>query len=384
MNQLQLTSEKLKSHPLTIKLLEWARGHRGSLLCIALPAFIATFYFSLIAADLYASEARYVVQSPSQMPVSGLAGFLGGSGFGRGGEDAYSVRDFILSRDAVATLQKKIDLRAMFHRPEADYFSQFPRFFESDSREDFYRYYLRHVEVNYDTATGISTLTVKAFRADDAQKIAALLLDASEDVVNRMNDRARTNTIRDADDQVQVAEKHVTEAEHNMLVYRRGETLLDPNKTSGAMFDTLSKMQTELASLQLRRAELERNLPDSPLLPDVKQQVDALERQIGGQNSKLAGGKGSMAPKIAAYEQLQLRQEFAAKELTSALASLEAARAEARHQQIYLGRVVEANLPDKALYPKRLEAILIVSITCFLIYSIAFLLIAGVREHAQH
>lgn len=369
---------------LRTKLIGWARAHRGSLLCIALPALLSTIYYAFIATDLYASEARFIVQSPSQMQVTGLASFLGGSSLGRGGEDVYAVHDFVQSRDAVATLQKQVNLRAMFDGSHGDYFSKFPRLIDSNSNEDFYRYYLKHVEVVYDTTTGISTLTVKAFRAEDAQKIAALLLDASEGMVNRMNDRARKNTIKDADEQVQIAEKHVTDAAHNMLGYRSQQTLIDPNKTSGAMFDTLSKMQAELATLQLRQAELERNLPDSPLLPDVRQQIDALQRQIGGQRGKLAGGAGSMAPKIAAYEQLQLRQEFAAKELTSALASLEVARSEARHQQIYLGRVVEANLPDKALYPKRLEAVLIISISCFLLYSIAFLLIAGVREHAQH
>ncbi|MGH8460796.1 MAG: capsule biosynthesis protein [Stenotrophobium sp.] len=384
MNDPQLISDSLEPPRLLKKLMDWAKVHRGSLICIALPTLIAAIYYFFIAADLYASEARFVVQSPSQMQISGLAGFLGGGGFGRGGGDVYSVHDFILSRDAVATLQKQINLRTIFDRPEADYFSRFPSLFGSDSNEDFYRYYLRHVSVIYDTTTGISTLTVKAFRAQDAQKIAALLLDASEGMINRMNDRARKNTIKDADDQVQIAEKHVTDAEHNMLAYRSHETLLDPNKTSGAMFETMSKMQTELATLQLRRAELERSLPDSPLLPDVRQQIDALEWQIGGQKGRLAGGKESMAPKIAAYEQLLLRQEFSAKELTSALASLEVARSEARHQQIYLGRVVEANLPDKALYPKRFEAVLIVFVSCFLIYSIGFLLVAGVREHAQH
>ncbi|MGH8538907.1 MAG: capsule biosynthesis protein [Stenotrophobium sp.] len=383
MNNPLLVPDSLQSPELKAKLVRWAWRHRGSLFFIALPTLIASIYYFFIAANLYASEARFVVQSPSQMQISGLAGFLDG-GFGRGGGDAYSVHDFILSRDAISTLQKQVNLRAIFERPEAYYFSHFPSLFGSGSEEDFYRYYLRHVDVVYDTTTGISTLTVKAFRAQDAQKIAALLLNASEDMINRMNDRARANTVRDADAQVQIAEKHVTDAEHNMLVYRNQETMLDPNKTSGAMFETMSKMQTELAAMQLRQAELERNLPDSPLLPDVRQQIGALEHQIGGQKGRLAGGKESMAPKIAAYEQLLLRQEFAAKELTSALASLEVARSEARHQQIYLGRVVEANLPDKALYPKRFELVLIVFVSCFLIYSIGFLLVAGVQEHAQH
>jgi len=289
----------------------------------------------------------------------------------------------MLSRDAMAVLQQHVDLRQVFKRTGADFIARYPNLIDSGSEEDFYRYYLRRVNVLYDTTTGISTLSVKAFRAQDAQQLVTLLLDAAEAMTNRMNDRARANTVRDADFQVQLAEDHVTDAEHNMLLYRSRETLLDPTKTSGAMFDTLSSMESKLASERLQLAELERTLPDSPLSAGIQQQITVLGQQIEGQRGRLAGGNGSMAPKIAEYEQLLLRQEFASKELTSALASLESARAEARHQEIYLERVVGANLPDQALYPKRFESILVVFVSCFLMYSIAFLLIAGVRDHGQ-
>ena len=149
------------------------------------------------------------------------------------------------------------------------------------------------------------------------------------------------------------------------------------------MFEQLSRMQTELTESRMRLAQMERAAPDSPFRAELKQNIRSLEQQIARQRGGLAGSKGSMAPKIAEFGQLSLRQEFAAKELTSALASMEAARAEARHQQIYLERVVEAGLPDRALYPKRFKSIMVVFVSCFLIYSIGLLLATGVREHGQ-
>ena len=59
------------------------------------------------------------------------------------------------------------------------------------------------------------------------------------------------------------------------------------------------------------------------------------------------------------------------------------ARAEARRQQVYLDRVVNPGLPDKALYPRRLASVLVTFVSCFLLYSIGALLLASVREHAQ-
>src|SRR5262245_8074815 len=97
------------------KLALWARAHRGWLIFVALPTLIAAIYYFLIAADLYASEARFVVRSPSRMQLTGLAGFLQApGGIGTSQSDVWSVHDFILSRDALAALQKKVDLRAIF------------------------------------------------------------------------------------------------------------------------------------------------------------------------------------------------------------------------------------------------------------------------------
>jgi capsular polysaccharide transport system permease protein len=383
-DRLQLP-DALKQPDLRTRLWQMARRHRGPLLGIGLPTLLTAIYYFVIAADLYASEARIVVHSPGHMQVSGLAGFLQGSGISRGQDDVYSVHDYMLSRDAMAALQKKIDLRAVFSRPEADFdfLARYPNLINHSNAEDFYRYYQRRVEVLYDTTTGITTVTVKAFRPEDAHAVASLLLDAAEDMVNRLNDRVRVNTVRDAEAEVKQVEEHVAEAQANMLAYRNRELLLDPGKTSGAMFENLSRMQSELSAARTRLAELDSTSPGSPLRSDLQTNIAVLQQQIDLQRGRLAGGDGSMAPKISEYDQLLLRQDFAAKELASALASLEAARAEARHQQIYLDRVVDADVPDKALYPKRIISVLIVLVSAFLIYSIGALLIAGVREHAQ-
>lgn len=365
------------------QVLAWARAHRGALLCVALPTLLAAIYYFLIAADQFASEARIVVRSPSHLQASGIAGLLQGTALSRAQDDVYSVQNFMLSRDGMAALGQKLDLHAIFGRPEADFIARYPNLLYHGSEEDFYKYYLRRVAVDFDTTSGICTVTVKAFRPEDARAVAAALLDEAERLVNRLNDRAHANAVREAQAEVDQMEQRVAEAQGNTLAYRKRQTLLDPGKASGAIFETQARLQSDLVAARSRLAELERSSPDSPLRADLRSHIAELERQIGSQKNQLAGGDASMAPKITEYDQLQLREEFASKELTSALSSLEAARAESRRQQIYLDRVVESNLPDKALYPKRLISVMIIFISCFLLYSIGSLLLAGVREHAQ-
>lgn len=365
------------------RLRQQARTYRASLLLLWLPTLLAALYYFLIAADLYSSEAKFVVRSPSRVQVSPLSNLLQSTGITRAQDDVYSVNDFVVSRDAVAALEKRLPLRAMFKRPEADYLSAYPNLFYDESAEDFYRYYLSRVTVSYDTTSGISTITVKAFRADDARKIAETLIEESEALVNRLNDRARRNAIADAQADVTLAESRVIAAQKQVLGYRTREELLDPAKASGALFDAVAKLKAELIASQIRLADLERSSPDSPLKAGLQSRIAALQTQVQTEQAKLAGRSGSLAPKIPEYEQLMLQQELAAKGLASTMASLESARADARRQQIYLDRVVAPNLPDKALYPKRLVTVLVVFISCFMAFAVGKLLIAGVREHAQ-
>lgn len=362
----------------------WVRRYRGSLLFVMLPTALAAVYYFLIAADLYASEAKFVVRSPSHMQTTGLAGLLQQTtGINRAQDDVFSVHDFVMSRDAVTALEKKVDLRAIFNRPEADFLAAYPNILFRKTSEDFFRYYTNRVDVSYDSTTGISMLTVKAFRAEDAKLVGNLLLSESEILVNRLNQRAHDNAVRDAETDVKLVEDRIAQAQQNMLDYRNREVMLDPAKTSGAIFETITKMQGELTAARTRLAELDSGSPGSPLRSGLETHIAELERQIESQRIRLAGSSGSMAPKISEYEQLLLRQDFAAKELASAFASLESAREEARRQQIYLDRVVEASLPDKALYPERIKSVLILFFSCLIAYSIAKLLIAGVREHEQ-
>lgn len=373
-----------RRHERAVKLKQWLGEHRWSLTFVWLPSIVSAIYYFFIASNLYASEARFIVRTPSRMQSIGLSSLLQGTGISRAQDDVFSVQDFVMSRDALLKLQEKIDLRKIFGRPEADLMARYPNVLDHSSVEDFFRYYKRRVTVTYDTTTGISTILVKAFRPEDAQMIANELLKESEMLVNRLNVRAHENAVRDADTDVHLAEDRVAQAQHDVLEYRTRESLLDPNKSSGALFDTLSKMQAELTAERTRIAELERTSPDSPIRSTLEANMTVLEAQIDSQRAKLAGGGNSMAPKISEYDRLMLRQDFASRELASALASLEAARAEARRQNIYLDRVVEPNSPDKAEFPKRIRTVLTIFLCCFMAYSIVRLLISGVREHTQN
>ncbi len=365
------------------------RRHLPFFLVVILPTLVTAYYLYGMATDQYVSEARFVVRGPSQQAPGMLSGLLESAGVSRAQDDTYAVQDFMLSRDALAELVRQDDLKAIFARPEADGLSRFPmdlgvpgypgwRWQGRDTFEHLFRYYLKHVDVEVDSTTGVSQLTVTSFRPDDSRRIAAALLAAGEALVNRMNEREHENALRDARKEVKLAEQRVQDVSSRLADFRNRESLLDPNKQSVPMLAAIASLQARLSSVKLELSQLQ---PNSPLLASTRQRAAALQAQIDSAKSEITGTDSSLVPKIREFDQLTLERDFADKQLSSATTSLEAARIAADRQQLYLEEVVKPNEPDYADFPRRLRALAIVFASCFGLYTAGALIMAGAREH---
>jgi capsular polysaccharide transport system permease protein len=284
----------------------------------------------------------------------------------------------MLSRDALAVLVTQEGLKDIFARREADILSRFPSFGGGDTFEHLFKYYLKHVDVEMDSTTGVSELTVKSFRAEDSRRIAAALLSAGERLVNRMNDRERENTLRAARKEVQLAEQRVQDVSSSLADFRNRQSLLDPNKQSVSMLQAITNLQAKLSSVKLELSQLQ---PNSPLVASTRQRADALQAQIESAKSEITGTDSSLVPKIREFDMLTLERDFADKQLASATSSLEAARMSADRQELYLEAVVQPNEPDYAAYPRRLATLAVAFASLFGLYVAGSLIIAGAREH---
>ncbi len=119
--------------------------------------------------SLYPNRAFWCVVRSSQCRAGSSAQLLQGSGITHSQDDTYSVHDYILSRDALRELDAKLGVRKVFTSKRVDPINRFPGLSWDDSFEKFYRYYGKHVGIEYDPVSSISTLTVRAFTAQDAR-----------------------------------------------------------------------------------------------------------------------------------------------------------------------------------------------------------------------
>ena len=333
----------------------WRRRALRFLLIVLLPTLIAGSYFDLIAPDRYASEAKFLVRKPNELgsgPRQSLSIEDGPKGIGT--DDSYAVRDFMLSRDALQLVIKHANLRAAIARAKRDPFWQFPSLINGDTDEDLYRYYRSLISVEYESSTGVTTLHVEAFRPDDAQRIATVLMQGAEALLNRLNARARTDAVQLATAEVERSRAAAMAAEGALTVFRNHEAVVDPEQFSKTVLSTIGELSLQLVDSAAQLDVTMRASPHSPQIPPLRGRVQALQAQIDRERATLAGSDMSLAPKIANYERLTLERDFAARRFISAMNLLEAAQLDMLRQQEYLERVVEPGLPDKARYPYRM------------------------------
>lgn len=352
----------------------------SAILCIGLPTLLTIFYYGMIAADRYVTEVRFEVRgSGGHMPD--VLSAIGIPGTGGAGGDAHVVQEYIGSREIIDTLQPKVDLRAVYARPEADWLAALD---PDEPIEQVVKYWRKRVDVSYDMTTGITTLQVAAFRPEDAVSVARGIIDASEALVNRLSERSRRDAVALAETELARAEHRLGDARAALTRFRDASRTLDPARSAAARVGIISELEGELAKTQAELSAARSYLkPTAPIVVSLESKIVALKKQVQEERTRLAGDGGDLnSGLVSDYERLVVEREFAERLYTSTLTLFEAARADAARKQRYLVAFVQPQLPEYAEQPRRLLGILTVFAASLIAWGIGALGVAAVKDHA--
>ncbi len=363
----------------------WLRRLDGLFIATVLvPTLLATAYYGLIASDVYVSESRFVVRSPQRPAQGGLGALLQGTVFSRSQDDTYSVHDFVRSRDALRELDDKLRLRAAYSRPDIDVLGRFPGLeWWDDSFEAFHRYYQKQVQISYDSVSSISVLRVSAFSPTDAAKVNQALLEMGERLVNQMNLRSRQDLIEVAEAEVRLAEGRAKAAALALSSFRADRGVFDPDRQGALQLQGVARLRQELLDAEGQLAQVRQISPNNPQVATLAMRVEQLRAAVASENSRVTGRDSGLTAKSPAFDRLTLEKVFADRQLGTALAALDSARSEAARKQLYLERLVQPNLPDRAVEPRRLRAVATVLLVGLMLWGVISLVVAGVREHVE-
>ncbi|OCG62158.1 hypothetical protein [Gilliamella sp. GillExp13] len=230
-------------------------------LIVSLPTLLSIIYFGLIAENIYTSEATYIIRSSdTQSSLGGLGSFFSKVGISRSNDDSYVVLSYIKSRDALSSVEKVLPVQEWYTQ-KGDIISRFNGF-NLDSynkKEYFYRYMSNMIDVNFDSSTGIATITVNAFDMQDAFKINEQLLKQAEGFVNQINLRAKQDLITASLAELKNAESQMKKEAQALARFQRNKNR-DANLAEYQQIlinNTIAKQQFEAATLSLRNAQVE-------------------------------------------------------------------------------------------------------------------------------
>ena len=371
------------SQMLSPRIKKFVRPNGLFLLVVVLPVLAAFVYYGFLASDVYVSESKFVVRSPDKPATSGLGIILQSAGFSSGTDEVYAAQSFADSRDALRAINRGDAFERAYTRPEVFVLDRFAPLGVEKSFEDLYKYFQSKIQLKNDATTSITTLTVRAYNPRDAWRFNRELLELSEQTVNRLNERGRLDLVRYGSNEVVKAKGQAQAAAAALAAYRNRSGVVDPEKQADAQMQMVSKLQDGLIESKTELAQLLRYTPRNPRIPVVRTQIATIQREIDIELGKVTGNRRSLAHSAIQYQRLQLENEFASKQLAGALASLEQARNEAQRKQAYVERIVEPNVPDAPMEPRRTRGILATLALSLLAYGILRMLLAGVREHAQ-
>jgi capsular polysaccharide transport system permease protein len=351
------------------------------LVTVIVPTALAILYYGLIASDIYVSESRFVVRSPDKPSVSGLGVLLKSAAFSNAGDEIYAADEYIQSRDALRALNRGNAVAHAYSNADVSILDRFNPLGLDGSFESLFDYFRKKVRVDYDTTSGITTLTVRAYTSQDAQKFNIELLGLAEDTVNRLNRRGRADVIDLSEREVREAKDAERSSALALAQFRNASGIIDPEKQAAVQLQMISKLQDELIGSRMQLLQLRSMAPENPQIPILQVRVAGLAREIERQLGLVAGSRRSLSATAARYQRLQLDREFADKRLAAAMTSLQEARAEARRKQAYVERIAQPARPDEAQEPRRLRGIFATFVLGLVAWGILTMLLAGVREH---
>ena len=297
----------------------------------------------------------------------------------------YVVTDYLLSRQLVEELQRRIDIRSLYDRDVAksDLWARFAR---SLPMERFLVYWNRMVTANYDPMTGLAVVTVRAFSPEDALLIANTMVTLSEDLVNSVAKRPQMDSVRFAEGEVRRTEERLRAAREQMMDYRLKEGLVDP---SGALSTNVALVQTLRGQLIQQQADLatllsQQQNPNTPAAQSLRSRIAATKDQLDKmvkEVSKDREGNRVLTELVGRYERLDLERQYAQAGYVAAQQAFDQARANAAAQHLYLTPYVRPVLAESSTYPKRGQSTFIAALAFFGIWIVGLMVVRAVGEH---
>jgi capsular polysaccharide transport system permease protein len=353
---------------------------------VILPLVAAAFYLWGLAADQYASHLGFSVRTEESSSaielLGGITELSGGSS-----SDTDVLYAYLTSQELVRKMDDMVDLRSIWsrvsHRQDPVFAYETP-----GTIEDLLAHWERKVTIIYDSGTGMIDLRVLAFTPQEARLVSEALLEECTAMINNLSAIAREDAVKYAREELEAAVVRLKEARKVLTEFRNRTQIVDPAIDTQNQMGLLITLQGQMAEALIELDLLQDTTRENdPRIVQANRRVEVIQDRIDAERRKLGLGGGSdtgevFANLVGEYEGLIVDREFAERAYIAALATYDAAQAEARKQSRYLAAHVHPTLAEKAEYPERRKIMLLMGLFLTLGWAILSLVYYSLRDRS--
>ena len=319
------------------------------------PIALSSIYFGLIASDQYRSEARFVVRTSTPAIGKDQLGKVTGLPSAKILQDTQIVSNFIHSRAILEALEREIELRSRFTGNRADFVS---RLEPNATYEEFLEYWQGMVKTSVSPSSGIITVTVDAFTAEDAQEILEAIIKASEQTLNQLTDRIWNDVVNTAQVNLDRATNKLTDVRERVATEQNRSGVLTVESSSAMLSALLTSLQKQKIELQQSYAvKLQSVSQEAPQMRILAREIASKQAQIDDIQRQIAGERGdvkNLANVSTELTSLEFERQLAEQQFSASTRTFEQVQFLSKQQLMYLDSFLAPSLPDEALYPRRL------------------------------
>lgn len=339
---------------------------------VALPTFIAGYYFFVIATPMYSTKSEFMITTADNTGGGGLGSLLSGTPIASA-TDSIATQGYLQSKDAMLRLDRDAGFKEVFTQ---EWIDPIQRLSENPSNEEAYKTYKKNVKIGYDPTEGIVRMEVIAPDPEVAALFSEQLIDYASENLNGVSLNQRENQMQDAMSSFTEAERKRRAAQEALVRLQLEGSTLDPQSVITSIRTQISSIETQVIEKEIELASLLNNSrPNQSRVDGARSTLDILNQQLGILNDKMTDvsqGENSLAELTVRIQMAQADLATRDLLLQSALQQVEQTRVEANRQVRYLNNTVRPLASQEPSYPRAFEN----TILAFLVFAGIYLMIS--------
>ena len=372
---------RIKSHPYASKVGGFVKSKPLISLLVILPWLLAAFYILFIKSPVYESTAKILIEKSEDNAQGGGLGLLLGGTHVQPSEN-YLTKDYILSREMLAKVEKNLNIKAHFQSKKADFFS---RLSKNATQKDFLTYYREMLKASIDPETNEIIIQASAYSPDFAKTFLSNVLNYTKDFVNQVSNTLAKKQYDFAEMKLKLAKEKLFQTSNDLIQWQNKNGLFDPKEAAQVVSSVMAQLKGSLVEKQTQYITYSSFMqPNSTKLLTLQEEINALKQQVQQQTSILLGKKetsGKLNQVVSEFEWFQLQQKFAQAEYQAAQQAYDVAAINLAKNQNIVIEIEHPDLPDEPKSPVPFYDLTNILLLLLILFVITKMGITIVREH---